>query len=57
MCVVTDSFRDLTLRYPRFQLDFWLILGLIGQQIPTGKPVLIYTPDFVTIRTCENVTI
>jgi lipid-A-disaccharide synthase-like uncharacterized protein len=29
--VVTDFFRDLSLRYPKFQLDFWLIFGFIGQ--------------------------
>jgi lipid-A-disaccharide synthase-like uncharacterized protein len=29
--VVTDFFRDLSLRYPRFEIDFWLIFGFVGQ--------------------------
>ena len=29
--VVTDFFRDLAFRYPRFELNFWLIFGFIGQ--------------------------
>ena len=28
---VTDFFHDLSIRYPKFQLDFWVIFGFIGQ--------------------------
>jgi lipid-A-disaccharide synthase-like uncharacterized protein len=28
---VTDFFHDLSVRYPKFQLDFWVIFGFIGQ--------------------------
>ncbi len=35
--VVTDFFRDLSLRYPKFQLNFWLILGFIGQLMFTMR--------------------
>ncbi len=35
--VVTDFFRDLSIRYPRFHLDFWLILGFIGQLMFTMR--------------------
>ena len=31
LSVVTDFFRDLSLRYPKIQLDFWLIFGFTGQ--------------------------
>ncbi len=34
---VTDFFRDLTLRYPKFQFDFWLIFGFIGQAMFTMR--------------------
>ncbi len=34
---VTDFFRDLSIRYPRFQLDFWLIFGFIGQLMFTMR--------------------
>jgi lipid-A-disaccharide synthase-like uncharacterized protein len=37
MCVVTDFFRDLSLRYPKFHLDFWLIFGFIGQLMFTMR--------------------
>ena len=35
--VVTDFFRDLTLRYPKFHLDFWLIFGFVGQAMFTMR--------------------
>jgi lipid-A-disaccharide synthase-like uncharacterized protein len=35
--VVTDFFRDLSLRYPQFHLDFWLIFGFIGQLMFTMR--------------------
>ena len=35
--VVTDFFRDLSLRYPKFHLDFWLIFGFIGQLMFTMR--------------------
>jgi len=38
--VVTDFFRDLSARYPRFHLDFWLILGFIGQLMFTMRFVV-----------------
>lgn len=28
---VTDFFHDLSIKYPKFQLDFWVIFGFIGQ--------------------------
>jgi lipid-A-disaccharide synthase-like uncharacterized protein len=34
---VTDFFRDFSLRYPKFQLDFWLIFGFIGQLMFTMR--------------------
>jgi lipid-A-disaccharide synthase-like uncharacterized protein len=38
--VVTDFFRDLSIRYPRFRLDFWLILGFIGQLMFTMRFII-----------------
>ena len=35
--VVTDFFRDLSVRYPKFQLDFWLIFGFLGQLMFTMR--------------------
>jgi lipid-A-disaccharide synthase-like uncharacterized protein len=29
----TDFFQNLTVKYPKFQLDFWLIFGFIGQAV------------------------
>jgi lipid-A-disaccharide synthase-like uncharacterized protein len=37
LSAVTDYFRDFSLRYPKFQLDFWLILGFIGQLMFTMR--------------------
>lgn len=37
---VTDFFRDLSLRYPKFQLDFWLIFGFIGQAMFTMRFII-----------------
>ena len=34
---ITDFFRDLSLKYPKFQLDFWLIFGFIGQAMFTMR--------------------
>ncbi len=36
-CLVTDFFRDLSLRYPKFRLDFWLIFGFVGQLMFTMR--------------------
>lgn len=33
----SDFLRDLSIRYPKFQLDFWLILGFIGQAMFTMR--------------------
>lgn len=30
---VTDFFQGLSVKYPKFQLDFWLIFGFIGQAL------------------------
>ena len=30
---VTDFFQGLSVKYPKFQLDFWLIFGFIGQTL------------------------
>ena len=38
--VITDFFRDLSLRYPKFQLDFWLIFGFLGQLMFTMRFVV-----------------
>jgi lipid-A-disaccharide synthase-like uncharacterized protein len=35
--IVTDVFRDFSLRYPKFELDFWLIFGFIGQLMFTMR--------------------
>jgi len=32
-----NFFRDLSTRYPQFQLDFWLIFGFIGQAMFTMR--------------------
>jgi len=32
-----DLFNDLSVRYPRFHLDFWLIFGFIGQAMFTMR--------------------
>jgi lipid-A-disaccharide synthase-like uncharacterized protein len=37
---VTDFFRDLTVRYPKFHLDFWLIFGFIGQAMFTMRFII-----------------
>ena len=34
---VTDFFHDLAIRYPKFQLDFWLLFGFIGQAMFTMR--------------------
>jgi lipid-A-disaccharide synthase-like uncharacterized protein len=28
---VTNFFQDLSVRYPKFQLDFWVLIGFLGQ--------------------------
>ena len=38
--IVTDFFRDLSLRYPKFQIDFWLIFGFLGQLMFTMRFVV-----------------
>jgi lipid-A-disaccharide synthase-like uncharacterized protein len=35
--LVTDVFRGLSHRYPKFQPDFWLIFGFIGQLMFTMR--------------------
>lgn len=32
-----EFFRDLSARYPKFQLDFWLLFGFIGQAMFTMR--------------------
>jgi lipid-A-disaccharide synthase-like uncharacterized protein len=32
-----DLFRDLSVRYPKFYLDFWLIFGFVGQAMFTMR--------------------
>ncbi len=32
-----EFFRDLSVRYPKFQLDFWLLFGFIGQAMFTMR--------------------
>jgi lipid-A-disaccharide synthase-like uncharacterized protein len=34
---VTDFLQDLSVRYPKFQLDFWVIFGFIGQAMFTMR--------------------
>ena len=36
----SDFIRDLSIRYPKFQLDFWLILGFFGQAMFTMRFVV-----------------
>lgn len=35
--LVSNFLRDLSLKYPTFQLDFWLIFGFIGQAMFTMR--------------------
>lgn len=35
--LVTDFFGDLSVRYPKFQLDFWLVFGFLGQTMFTMR--------------------
>ncbi len=37
LSIVTDFFRDLSVRYPKFQLDFWILFGLVGQAMFTMR--------------------
>ena len=37
---VTNFFQDLSIRYPKFQLDFWVLLGFIGQAMFTMRFVV-----------------
>jgi len=34
---VTDFFQSLSMKYPKFQLDFWVIFGFIGQTMFTMR--------------------
>lgn len=34
---VTDFLQDLSVRYPRFQLDFWVLFGFLGQGMFTMR--------------------
>lgn len=38
--VTFDFLRDFSARYPKFQLDFWLVLGFIGQAMFTMRFVV-----------------
>ena len=38
--IITDFFQDLSLRYPKFQFDFWLVFGFIGQALFTLRFVV-----------------
>ena len=40
LSVVTDFFRDLSARYPKFQLDFWVLFGFLGQAMFTMRFVV-----------------
>ena len=40
LSVVTDFFRDLSLRYPKIELDFWLIFGFTGQLMFTMRFII-----------------
>jgi lipid-A-disaccharide synthase-like uncharacterized protein len=35
--VVTNFFQDLSVRYPKFQLDFWVLIGFLGQGMFTMR--------------------
>lgn len=35
-----EFFRDLSVKYPRLQLDFWLIVGFIGQAMFTMRFII-----------------
>ena len=35
-----DFFRDLSMKYPKLRLDFWLIFGFIGQAMFTMRFIL-----------------
>ncbi len=35
--VVTDFLQDLSVRYPKFQLDFWVLIGFLGQGMFTMR--------------------
>lgn len=35
--LVTDFFHDLSVRYPKFQLDFWVLFGFVGQAMFTMR--------------------
>jgi len=37
---VTNFFQDLPLRYPAFQLDFWVLIGFLGQAMFTMRFVV-----------------
>jgi len=37
---VTDFFQNLSVRYPKFQLDFWLLFGFFGQAMFTMRFVV-----------------
>jgi lipid-A-disaccharide synthase-like uncharacterized protein len=37
---VTDFLQDLSLRYPKFQLDFWVLFGFVGQAMFTMRFVV-----------------
>ncbi|MEW6377533.1 MAG: lipid-A-disaccharide synthase N-terminal domain-containing protein [Thermodesulfobacteriota bacterium] len=37
---VTDFLRDLSLKYPKFQLDFWVVFGFVGQIMFTMRFVV-----------------
>ena len=34
---VTNFFQDLSVRYPKFQLDFWVLIGFLGQGMFTMR--------------------
>ncbi|MGQ9646388.1 MAG: lipid-A-disaccharide synthase N-terminal domain-containing protein [Thermodesulfobacteriota bacterium] len=37
---VTDFLQDLSVRYPKFQLDFWVLFGFLGQAMFTMRFVV-----------------
>jgi lipid-A-disaccharide synthase-like uncharacterized protein len=38
--MVTDFVQNLAIRYPKFQLDFWVVFGFIGQAMFTMRFVV-----------------
>ncbi len=37
---ITDFLQDLSIRYPKFQLDFWVLFGFLGQAMFTMRFII-----------------